>query len=146
MKSINLEEQGLLPANQILLTKSNTNDESCQLDSNSSKSDIILHNKSKIHYLPIFNNYQSTFINDVVIYDEVIGKESIDITRDTECFDYNITTDIYAQFPLFFINRNIIKIPTKVEYVLRRFISKKLLKEIHLDIDVAIELCLLFTN
>lgn len=144
MKLINLQQQGFLPTNQILLPKSNTDNESCQLDS--SKPDIIRDNKSKIHYLSNTTNYYSSLINDVVIYDEVIGKESIDITRDVECFENNITTDIYAQFPLFFINRNIIKIPTKVEHVLSRYIPKKLLKEIHPDIDVAIELCLMFTT
>ena len=101
---------------------------------------------SNNQYLSNKSNHPSTFINDVVIYDEVIGKESIDITRDAECFDDNITTDICTQFPLFFINRNIIKIPKKVEYVLRRFIPKELLKEIHPDINVAVELCLMFTT
>lgn len=125
-------------------TNENTNINLCQL--NSFKSDIKLNNISNNHYLSSTINYPSTFINDVVIYDEVIDKESIDITRDVECFDDNITTDIYAQSPLFFINRNIIKIPKKIEYVLRRFIPKKLLKEIHPDIDVAIELCLMFTT
>ena len=125
-------------------TNENTNTNLCQL--NSFKSDIKLDNTSNNHYLTNTTNYPSTFINDVVIYHEVIDKESIDITRDVECYDDNITTDIYAQFPLFFINRNIIKIPKKVEYVLRRFIPKKLLKEIHPDIDVAVELCLMFTT
>ena len=125
-------------------TNENTNTNLCQL--NSFKSDIKLNNISNNHYLNNTTNYSSSIINDVVIYHEVIDKESIDITRDVECFDDNITTDIYAQSPLFFINRNIIKIPKKVEYVLRRFIPKKLLKEIHPDIDVAVELCLMFTT
>lgn len=144
MKSIKLQEQGLLATNQNLLPKSNINNESCQLDS--SKSDMIIGNKSKIHYLLTTTNKSSSLINDVVIYDEVISKGSIDITRDTECFDNNITTDICTQFPLFFINRNIIKIPKKVENTLRKFVPKGLLKEIHPDIKVAVELCLLFTT
>lgn len=144
MKSIKLQEQGLLTTNQNQFPKSITNNESCQLDS--SKSDMIIDNKSKIHYLLTTTNKSSSLINDVVIYDEVISKESIDITRDTECFDDNITTDICTQFPLFFINRNIIKIPKKVEYVLKRFVPKGLLKEIHPDINVAVELCLMFTT
>ena len=138
MKSINLQEQGLLPTNQIPI--SDTNNKSCQL--NDIKPDII----SNIQYLSNTINHQSTFINDVGIYHEVIDKESIDITRSVECYDDNITTDIYAQLPLFFINRNIIKIPKKVVYVLKRFIPKKLLKEIHPNIDVAVELCLMFTT
>ena len=130
MKSIKLQEHGLLATNQFQL----------------SKSDIILDNSSNNQYLPNTINYQSTFINDVLINNEVIDKEVIDITSATACFDDNITTEYCAQFPLFFINRNIIKIPRKVEYVIRKYTSKKLLKEIHPDINVAVELCLLFTT
>ena len=122
----------------------NTNENTSQL--NGTKPIKLLDNNSNNQYLSDITNHLLPFINDVGIYDDVIDKESLDITRDVECFENNITTDIYAQFPLFFINRNIIKIPTKVEHVLRRYTSKKLLKEIHPDIDIAIELCLMFTT
>lgn len=125
-------------------TNENTNTNLCQL--NDIQTDIIPDNTSNNLNLSNIINNQSPFINDVVIYKEGRDKEPIDITRDAECYDDNITTDICTQFPLFFINRNIIKIPKKVEYVLRRFIPKKVLKEIHPDIDVAVELCLMFTT
>ena len=143
MKSIKSLEYGLIPINQIQPILSNINTNINQLDS--IKLNNRLNNKSNNQYLYIINN-QSPFINDVVIYNEVIDKESLDITRDAECFDDNITTDICTQFPLFFINRNIIKIPTKIESVIRKYTPRKLLKEIHPDIDVAVELCLLFTT
>jgi hypothetical protein len=95
-------------------------------------------------------NYNPT-INYFFIYDVVntpISKEErvLDGTRLTEHNDDNITIDIHAQLPLFFINKDLIKIPKKVEYVIRKYISRNLLKEIHADIDIAIELCLLFTS
>lgn len=141
MKSIILQEQGLLPSNKIQLPISDANINSSQLIG------VKLDNKRDNNkYLSNTINQLSPFINDVVIYDDITDKESIDITSDTECFDDNITTHICAQFPLFCINRNIIKIPSKIEYVLRKYTSKKLLREIHPDIDVAVELCLMFTT
>nr|WP_315218418.1 hypothetical protein [uncultured Flavobacterium sp.] len=147
MKSNHLnqsQELSSLSTNNNLLSNKLNDNNLYQLEN--IKSDINIDNKSI--QLPLINtsNNQSSFINDVLIYNEVIEKEVLGITGITGCFDDNITTDYYAQFPLFFINRNIIKIPRKVEYVLRKYISKKLLKEIHSDIDVAVELCLLFTT
>jgi hypothetical protein len=129
MKSIKLQENGI----------------SAENDNKLHKKDIKLGNSSN-NQLSIYNQFKTNSIinNDVVIYDEVISNKSIDTIRDVECFDDNITTDICTQLPLFFINRNIIKIPTKVEYVIKRFIPKKLLKAIHKDEDVARELCLMF--
>ena len=51
---------------------------------------------------------------------------------------------ICAQLPLFFKGHSSISIPKKVEFALRRHVSKKLLRQIHPDLEVAIELCLLF--
>tara|TARA_R110000868_G_scaffold126072_1_gene332977 strand:+ start:20785 stop:22596 length:1812 start_codon:yes stop_codon:yes gene_type:complete len=84
------------------------------------------------------------FINDVL--ENTLPKDIkvLDIPRVTTYNDDNITTDISAQLSLFVINNNRIKIPSKVEYVIRKYVSRKLLKEIHKDVDVAIELCLLF--
>jgi hypothetical protein len=131
MKSIKLQENGISAENYNKLHKT----------------DIKLGNSTN-NKSSIFNqfNKQSILTNDVVIYDEVISNKSIDTIRDAECFDDNITTEYYAQFPLFFINRDIIKIPTKVEHALRKYTSKKLLKAIHKDEDVAVELCLMFTT
>lgn len=57
-----------------------------------------------------------------------------------------ITPDFYAKLPLFSNTSNLIKIPNKVEYSIRRFIPKKLLRSIHPNIDVSTELCLLFLS
>jgi len=140
----NTAENALLDSNQNQLSNSDNTNILSQVNTNYSSN--ILNNISNNQYLfnSTINNYP--FINDVVIYDKVIDKESIDITRGTECFDDHNTTDICAQFPLFFINRDIIKIPKKVEYVLRNYTSKPLLREIHTNIDVAVELCLMFTT
>lgn len=51
-----------------------------------------------------------------------------------------------TQFPLFFRGYNSIKVPNKTEGALRRFVSKKNLKSIHDDPEVAIELCLVFLS
>ncbi|SNR32626.1 hypothetical protein SAMN06265371_101293 [Lutibacter agarilyticus] len=142
MKEIKLQENGLLPNNQIQLSKTDANKELSQLNRNNTNK--LLNNKSNNKLLTNINNI--SFINDVGIYDEVISNKSIDTIRDAACFDDNITTDIRAQFPLFFINRNIIKIPTKVRTTIERFIPKELLREIHSNRDVAIELCLMFTT
>jgi hypothetical protein len=88
---------------------------------------------------------QSSFFNNDVLNNTVLkDKETLDIERVTAYNDDNITTDISAQLALFVINKNRIKIPSKVEYVIRKYVSRKLLKEIHKDVEVAIELCLLF--
>lgn len=95
-------------------------------------------------------NYNLTPISFFIYYvvnTSICKKERIlDIVRPTEHDDDSITTYIHAQFPLFFINKEQIKVPSKVEYVIRKYISRNLLKEIHPNIDVAIELCLLFTS
>ena len=59
----------------------------------------------------------------------------------TSPFDY-----IYVKNPLLFRKQNLIHIPAKVEYSLRSRVSKKMLKNVHEDIEVAIELCLLFSS
>ncbi|MDX6180640.1 hypothetical protein SGQ44_00640 [Flavobacterium sp. Fl-77] len=91
-----------------------------------------------------FINSSYLFNNDVL--DNTLPKDIkvLDIPRVTTYNDDNITTDISAQLSLFVINNNRIKIPSKVEYVIRKYVSRKLLKEIHKDVEVAIELCLLF--
>ena len=96
--------------------------------------------------------YQSIKINEYIFNNNVL-KEDLLIKEETplivgiiECFDDVITTEFHAQFPLFFIANSTIKIPSKIEYVLRKYVSRKLLREIHSNEDVAIELCLLFAS
>ncbi len=88
----------------------------------------------------------STFIYDVRINDTVRKKESVDITNIVEYNDDNITTDIHASFALFFINKNLIKVPSKIYRTVSKYTPKHLLYEIHENIDVAIEMCLVFTT
>jgi hypothetical protein len=66
----------------------------------------------------------------------------IDITGDSEGNLPNCS----ATFPLFFESQNIRHIPNKVKRTIERYCSAPLLKEIHEDKDVAVELCLLFLS
>lgn len=98
-------------------------------------------------FTSLYNSSSNYFFIYNVVNRPCLNKErTIDISRFRAFNDDNITTDIYAQLPLFLINKNQIKIPTKVEYVIRKYISRTLLKEIHSDIDVAIEFCLILTS
>lgn len=123
--------------NQSLLSNLYFFDNNFQLHDNFTYESLLgkFHSSNQSSYL---------FINDVLDNTFLKDKEVLDIPRVTAYNDDNITTDISAQLSLFVINNNRIKIPSKVEYVIRKYVSRKLLKEIHKDVDVAIELCLLF--
>jgi len=123
--------------NQFLLSNLYHFDSNYQLDDNYSYASLLgkFNSSNQSSYL---------FINDVLDNTFPKDKEVLDIPRVTAYNDDNITTDISAQLSLFVINNNRIKIPSKVEYVIRKYVSRKLLKEIHNDVEVAIELCLLF--
>lgn len=86
------------------------------------------------------------FINSVVISSIDNSKKIIDYSSIIIGNDDNITGDIHANFPLFFEKKNKIHVPSKVEYALRRFVPKSLLRQVHPNFEVAIELCLLFTT
>lgn len=124
-----------MPQNQSLLSNLYFFDNNLQLHDNFTYESLLGKFSLKSSYL---------FINDVL--DNTLPKDVkiLDIPRVTTYNDDNITTDIFAQLSLFVINNNRIKTPSKVEYVIRKYVSRKLLKEIHKDVDVAIELCLLF--
>ena len=113
------------------------------------------HDTTKLDYVHIYeSNYYitdlsnfklSSSLNNDVLKDTFLKeKEVLGITANTAYNDDNITTDVSAQLSLFVINNSKIKIPSKVEYVIRKYVSRKLLKEVHQDIEVAVELCLLF--
>jgi hypothetical protein len=68
--------------------------------------------------------------------------ELIVLTGDTE---YNEAT-FYASSPLFFESTNSRYIPNKVKRTIERYCSKKKLREIHPDEDVAVELCLIILS
>lgn len=75
-------------------------------------------------------------------YDE--SSETLIKTKVTALNDDVIYSEFHTQSPLFFINKNIIKVPSKVQYALDRYTPKHLLREIHSDIEVAKEMCLIF--
>jgi hypothetical protein len=108
----------------------------------------ILNNKSTLPMNKFKSNYKnlnkSTFINNVLLYDIVKEEESSYFTGASTDNKDKKNNEICTQFPLFIRKNNIIKIPSKVEYVIRRYVAKKLLDTIHPDRNVAVELCLLF--
>jgi len=59
---------------------------------------------------------------------------------------YVKTVSNHTNFPLFQSASHTIKIPAKVEYTLKRLVPKHALKQIHPNLEVAIELCLLFLS
>ena len=94
--------------------------------------------------LPIPNIYH--FINDVENtsnYKESEVSVKYDVSEDYASCKYVVN---HTNSPLFQSATYTIKVPSKVEYALRRHMPKTLLKEIHPDIDVARELCLLFIS
>ncbi|EJG03405.1 hypothetical protein [Flavobacterium sp. F52] len=120
---------------------------SSELENKSLLQNILLDNSNscqEYYTIDLSSNY--FFIYDVLNKYKFKEENISDITRLLQNNDDNITTDIPAQLALFFLNRDLIKIPSKVEYVIRKYISKKLLKEIHSDLEVAIELCLLLLS
>lgn len=97
--------------------------------------------QSILYHHPSYNYY----INDVGYTTHTYSYGNtiqIRVSEDliTSPFDY-----IYVKNPLLLRKQNLIHIPAKVEYSLRR-VSKKMLKNVHEDIEVAIELCLLFLS
>lgn len=68
------------------------------------------------------------------------------LTGDTEQHSVDFINNEYAQLSLLFPNVNSILIPKKVEYNLKKYVSKSLLRDIHPDINIAIEKCLVFLS
>ena len=101
-----------------------------------------------IHHYPILSNntFSNPFINHVWNYTYSKEVEEPIVSIGTEDFTPLISPDFYTKLPLFSNTPNVIKIPNKVEYSIRRYIPKKTLKRIHPNIDVATELCLLFLS
>jgi transcriptional regulator len=125
--------------NQSLLSNLYHFDSKYQLDDNYSYASLLgkFNSSNQSSYL---------LINDVLKSALPKDKETLDIPRVTDYNDDNISSDISAQLALFVINNNKIKIPSKVEHVIRKYVSRPLLKDIHKDVEVAIELCLLFCS
>jgi hypothetical protein len=91
--------------------------------------------------LTIINKY--ILINDVVYNIHSNNSPKSIYTWVSDELVSPISSEINAKIPLFFSHNYTIKIPNKVERLLRRVLPKAVLKEIDDDIEVAIELCLL---
>lgn len=101
-------------------------------------------------YIQSTSIYQNTisnyYINDVRYTTHTYKQSSTIQTSVSENLKISPFDYIYAQNPLLYRRQNLIYVPSKVENALRRRVSRKLLKHVHKDIEVAIELCLLFTS
>lgn len=97
--------------------------------------------KSILYQHPSYNYY----INDVRYTTHSYSYGNTTQTCVSEELNITPYDYIYVKNPLLFRKQNLIHIPAKVEYSLRR-VSKKMLKNVHEDIEVAIELCLLFLS
>ena len=107
------------------------------------KGDYLLY--PSIHQYPPITNI-SLFINYVRLYRyNNIGSNTIS-TYVSEELDYPDSALNYTFFPLFWTERNTIKVPKKVVYTVTRLIPKKVLKTIHPDLNIAYDLCMLFTT
>ena len=93
-----------------------------------------------------YSNYPSSFIYSTNNNTTNNNTENTVYNSVTEDLGTNNDETIYAQFALFFENINKIYIPKKVKFNLERYVSKKLLKEIDVNIEVAIEKCLIFLS
>jgi len=89
----------------------------------------------------------STTFNYVTNNTEYITNELIPVyTGCTEEISTINDDEFYAQNAGFFNNPSILYIPKKVEYALKKYMSKNLLREIDADESIAIEKCLIFLN
>lgn len=103
-------------------------------------------NLSNTYQSSISSSYLYPFINDVQQYTYIEDGKNIIETTVTEEKRDEFNTNISTNFPLFFNHGNNIKTPTKIEVALRRHTPRNLLYKIHTDIDVSVELCLLYTS
>ena len=99
-------------------------------------------NQSLTNKLPNYKFYP--LINDVYQYIPTNNPHTSILTSVSEEINTVLFDEKNAHFPLFCLNINVIKIPSKVYVTLKRYTPKRLLKKIHQNIEVAIELCLLF--
>ncbi len=101
-----------------------------------------------IDYSCISSNNLTTslFINDVQYISTNTKCLSIDFTTISDDITVDYITNINDTLPTFFINKDLIKVPSKIERTLRRHTPNRLLKNIHSNRNVAIEMCLIFTT
>lgn len=104
---------------------------------------LTTHNKSK--FFSTFNSliYVSSNSNEIDNKDvDIIDRLSIENSDDVDLDSIKC----HVTFPLLCKQVNLIKIPKKVKTTLIRHVSNSLLRKINPDINVAVELCLLFLS
>lgn len=89
--------------------------------------------------LPTYSEFQSNFLS--LLCRTKQEESSIIAMIAEENHNY-----VYAQSALFFKGEVIIQIPRKVKAAVKKYLSKPLLREIHPNLETAIELCLLFLS
>ncbi len=109
----------------------------------SSNSQSIIYKSDTNNNINYNSSYLFPFNNDVhgTVHAHIF--KSIDYTGIPKDLIVNGTGQLNTRNALF-NKSNVIKVPSKVAYALKRHIPKYLLHKIHDDTDVAIELCLLF--
>jgi hypothetical protein len=88
----------------------------------------------------------SILINDVEDSTELGCTKSIDFKGITMNERSRGMDNISLSLPLIFSNDNEILVPKKIQYTLKNYVPKYLLKKIHPDLQTSIELCLITTS
>ena len=88
---------------------------------------------------PTLSNQSIKSTHNVVL---PIEEEMLVLTRVTEENEQGICANI----PLFFKTNNYIKVPSKVQRAVERYVPKSMLRAVNQDIDVAVDLCMIFLS
>lgn len=92
---------------------------------------------------PVSNLFQPSNFN--ISYHNLVGSNNTNTPVFTDDIDL-FNEEISAIIPLFLRGGNSIKIPNKTARAICRYVSRHLLREINPNIDIAIELCLMFLS
>ena len=110
---------------------------------------IDYYSDSNIKSIPEYHqtkSIQPTFINPVVNINILDDTKIVDFTSIIEDISTNSSNKKLTNLPLFFKCNYTISIPSKVERNIRRHIPIGILRKIHSDREVAIEMCLWFIS
>jgi len=97
-------------------------------------------------YNPPTNTNFNPFINVVRDREHTISTPNPIVSSHTAVSDTQKNLCFLANFPTLLRRYDVIKIPKKVEPFVKKHIPKRYLRAIHEDLDVAVELCLLFVS
>ncbi len=114
-------------------------------------------NQTNHNYTKQLNTYKQTtsiyqntstnyYINDVRYTSHAYKQSNTIQTSVSEELTISPYDYIYVKNPLLLRRQNLIYIPAKVKYVLKNRVSKRLMKAVHHDFEVATELCLLYLS